>query len=103
MCCKVDISDPLPPLRTYDILNTKLYLSNIYSPERLWCARCNYFNITSVKHLKNPSNSGVKITHHQKTNRHTEQHQNTHIHTHERKKKFSKFKQNNFIYKSIKT
>ena len=30
MCCKVDISDPLPPLRTYDILNTKLYLSNIY-------------------------------------------------------------------------
>ncbi len=63
MCCKVDISDPLPPLRTYDILNTKLYLSNIYSPERLWCARCN-ISITSVKHLKNPSQnlkiSGVK-------------------------------------------
>ena len=76
MCCKVDISDPLPPLRTYDILNTKLYLSNIYSPERLWCARCNYlyFNITSVKHLKNPSQNQWRQNHPSPKNQQAHQH-----------------------------
>ena len=42
MCCKVDISDPLPPLRTYDILNILNYIYQIYIPHGMsilmWCA-----------------------------------------------------------------